>query len=92
MKLLQHEIIAYYTFLLVGHPLTHIEKGWIKTECPFHDDPFESLRIDPATGDWECRLQCGDGSIHDFQMRAYSDNWEEADYEIKEIISEQCKN
>jgi hypothetical protein len=51
MKLLQHEIIAYYTFLLVGYPLTHTEKGWIKSECPFHDDPFESLRIDPATGD-----------------------------------------
>jgi hypothetical protein len=91
MQLEQGQIIAYYTFLLVGHTLTHIEKGWIKTECPFHYDPFESLRIYPATGDWKCR-QCGAGSIHEFQMRAYSDNWDDADDEIKDIISEQSKN
>jgi hypothetical protein len=89
MELLQHEIIHYYTSLLCD-PLTHRESGWIKTECPFHHDTFESLRIDPATGDWEC--QCGDGSIHEFQMRAYSANWDEANDEIKEIISEQCRN
>jgi hypothetical protein len=91
MELQQHQIIAYYTFLLVGYPLTHTRRGWIETECPFDHDTFQSLRIDPATGNWECR-RCGGGGIHEFQMRAYSANWDEADHEIKEIISEQRKN
>ena len=90
MKLEQEQIIAYYTFVL-GFPVLHIENGWIQTGCPFHHDPFESLRINPATGDWEC-CQCGAGSIHEFQMRAYSDNWGDADYEINSIISEECKS
>jgi hypothetical protein len=85
MEFEPRQIINYYT-ALVGYPLTPTGSGWFKTECPFHFDPLESLHINSATGEWMCL--CGHGSMHEFQRRAYSD-WDETDYEIRTIISEQ---
>ena len=87
MKLQTGQIIAYYTAVL-GRTLPCTgKKRWIRTECPFHSDNLESVRINTATGEWSCL--CGEGSIHHFQMkRAYSDDWDDADYQINKIIEE----
>jgi hypothetical protein len=92
MKLQPEQIIAYYTSVL-GRPLTYTKNKWIKTECPFHSDNLESLRINPATGEWRC--PCGNGNIHEFQMRRdCSNDWREADDVINRTIEKElnaCK-
>jgi DNA primase len=50
-------------------PVRSVEDG-LRARCPFHDDRQQSLRIDPATGSFQCLTCRVSGDVVDF-VRMY---------------------
>ena len=44
--------------------------GWIKAQCPFHDDKKPSFAFEASTGNWICHAGCGKGDFISFRMKS----------------------
>ncbi len=58
--------------------LSRPRDGWAVGLCPLHDDHNPSLSVNLHHGGWRCLAGCGSGSMINFQMKKYSQNFKEA--------------
>jgi DNA primase len=56
------DILDYYN---VKHKSANTD-GWVRFQCPFHNDKSPSASISVKNGGWKCFSGCGSGNLLDF--------------------------